>query len=299
MRDKGWQLVIPNLSSLIRRSIAMARRRVVLAGGSGFLGQALAASFLAEGCEVHVLSRDPQAGAPASRDLLGTVVPWDGTTIGPWTESLEDAAAVINLAGKNINCRPTKVNRLNIGLSRIFATQAVCEAVSQCRRPPRVVVQTSAVGIYGDCGDAICDETTPAGGGFLGATCKEWERAFAENPTPGIRRVMLRLGVVLGRGGGAFPPLARLARWFLGGAAGSGRQYISWLHLSDAVRIDRAAIDGDDFQGVYVAAAPQPVTNAEFMRALRRRCGGRGARPCRPWRYRSAAGSRASMRSWF
>lgn len=251
----------------------MARSRIVLAGGSGFVGQAIAKSLLDDGYEVHVLSR----GA-ASPNLLGKFVSWDGATVGPWAQSLEDAAAVINLAGKNINCRPTRANRLDIAVSRVSATQAVCEAVAQCRRPPHVLVQTSAVGFYGDAGEAICDESTPAGGGFLGETCKHWERAFAETPTPGVRRVLLRLGVVLGSAGGAFPPLARLARWFLGGAAGSGRQYISWLHLADAVRIYRAVIDRDDFQGVYVAAAPQPVANAEFMRALRAALG----RPCSP-----------------
>ena len=109
----------------------------------------------------------------------------------------------------------------------------------------------------------------PPGGGFLGETCQQWEKAFDESPTPGVRRVVLRLGVVLGREGGAFPPLARLARWFLGGAVGRGRQYISWLHLADAVRIYRDTIDREDFQGIYVAASPQPATNAQFMRELR------------------------------
>jgi uncharacterized protein (TIGR01777 family) len=103
----------------------------------------------------------------------------------------------------------------------------------------------------------------------LGETCKAWENAFEESPTPGVRRVVLRLGIVLGRSGGAFPPLARLTRCFLGGELGSGRQYISWLHLNDAVKVYRAAIDRDDMQGVYLAVSPQPVTNADFMRALR------------------------------
>ena len=129
------------------------------------------------------------------------------------------------------------------------SVQAVGEAIRRCRRPPRVFVQTTAVGIYGDSGDRICDESTPPGGGFLGETCRQWEKAFDESPTPGVRRVVLRLGVVLGREGGAFPPLAGLARWFLGGAVGRGRQYISWLHLADAVRIYREAIDRERFSG--------------------------------------------------
>ena len=239
-------------------------KRIVLAGGSGFVGQALAASLLDDGYEVHVLSR-----GDASRNLLGKVVRWDGTALGPWAESLEDATAVINLAGKNINCRPTGVNLHQIVRSRVVSVQALSEAVRQCRRPPKVFVQTTAVGIYGDAGDKLCDESTSSGGGFLGATCRQWEDAFEESPTPHVRRVVLRLGVVLGRAGGAFPTLARLARWFLGGAAGSGRQYVSWLHITDAVRLYRAAIDRDELQGAYIAASPQPVTNADFMRALR------------------------------
>jgi len=246
----------------------MAPKRIVLAGGSGFVGQALAARLLADGYEVIVLSR----GAP--RKACGTVIPWDGSSVGDWAKSLEDTLAVVNLTGKNINCRLTQSSRREIVRSRVASVQAVGEAIRRCRRPPRVFVQTTAVGIYGDSGNQVCDESSSpgyplAGGGFLGETCQQWENAFEESPTPGVRRVVLRLGVVLGREGGAFPSLARLARWFLGGAVGRGRQYISWLHLADAVRIYRDTIDREDFQGVYVATSPQPATNAQFMRELR------------------------------
>ncbi|MGA2253638.1 MAG: TIGR01777 family oxidoreductase [Thermoguttaceae bacterium] len=234
-----------------------------MAGGSGFVGQSLAGRLLADGYDVLVLSRR------APRNGLGTIVRWDGSTLGEWAQSLEDTLAVVNLTGKSVNCRPTEANWREIARSRVASVQAVGEAIRRCRRPPRVVVQTSAVGIYGATGDKVCDESTPPGNGFLGETCQQREKAFDESPTPGVRRVVLRLGVVLGREGGAFPPLAGLARWFLGGAVGSGRQYISWLHLADAVRIYRDAIDRDDFRGVYVAASPQPVTNAQFMRELR------------------------------
>ncbi len=241
----------------------MALKRIVLAGGSGFVGQALANRLLADGYEVIVLSR---AASPSAR---GTVVPWDGATPGDWAKSLEDALAVVNLTGKNINCRQSPSNRREIVRSRVASVRAIAEAIRRCRRPPQVFVQTTAVGIYGDSGNTLCDESTPPGVGFLAETCQLWEKAFDEIPTPGVRRVMLRLGVVLGREGGAFPPLAGLTRWFLGGAVGSGRQYISWLHLADAVRIYREAIDREEFQGIYVAASSQPATNAQFMRELR------------------------------
>ena len=248
----------------------MAQKRIVLAGGSGFVGQALAARLLADGYEVVVLSRG------GLRTKIGRIVSWDGSTQGDWASSLEDAAAVVNLTGKNINCRPTEANRREIVRSRAASVQAVGEAVRRCRRPPRVFVQTTAVGIYGDAGDKVCDESTPPGGGLVAEVCRQWEKAFDESPTPGVRRVVLRLGVVLGRAGGAFPPLARLARWFLGGAVGRGRQYVSWLHLADAVRIHCEAIEREEIEDVYVAASPQPVTNAQFMRALRAALG-------RPW----------------
>jgi len=241
----------------------MAPKRIVLAGGSGFVGQALAGRLLADGYEVLVLSRAAPRNAP------GTIIPWDGSTLGAWAKLLEDALAVVNLTGKNINCRLTQSNRRQIVSSRVASVEVISEAIRRCRRPPRVFVQTTAVGIFGDTGDKVCDETTPSGGGFLGETCRQWENAFNERPTPGVRRVILRLGVVLGREGGAFPSLARLTRWFLGGAVGKGRQYISWLHLADVVRIYRDAIDREDFQGIYVAASPQPATNAQFMRELR------------------------------
>jgi uncharacterized protein len=248
----------------------MAPKRIVLAGGSGFVGQALAGRLLADGHEVIVLSRGKSANA------RGTILPWDGSNLGDWAQSLEDAWAVVNLTGKNINCRQTIANRGEIVRSRVASVRAVAEAIRRCRRPPRVFVQTAAVGIYGDRGDLVCDESTPPGSGFLGETCQQWEEAFAESPTPGVRRVVLRLGVVLGREGGAFPALAAIARWFLGGAVGSGQQYLSWLHLADAVRMYRDAIDRQDFQGVYVATSPQPATNAQFMRELR-------AAVHRPW----------------
>jgi uncharacterized protein len=241
----------------------MAPRHIVLAGGSGFVGQALASRLLADGFSVTVLSRR------AGRLDRGAAVVWDGSTLGDWAGLLEDSLAVVNLAGKNINCRLTTANRREIVGSRVDSVRVLGEAIRRCRRGPRVFVQTSAVGIYGDRRDEVCDESTPAGGGFLGETCRQWEAAFDESPTPGVRRVVLRLGVVLGREGGAYPPLARLARWFLGGAAGSGRQYISWLHLADALQMYCDAINRDDFEGTYVATAPQPATNAQFMRELR------------------------------
>ncbi len=245
--------------------------RIVLAGGSGFVGQALAASFLADGCEVHVLSRGSQ-----SRSIQGRVVPWDGKTVGPWKDSLEDAAAVVNLTGRNINCRPTAANLREITASRVASAQAVGEAISQCRHPPRVFVQTSAVGIYGDAGDAICDESTPPGGGFLGETCKAWEKAFKEIDMPGVRRVVLRLGVVLGRTGGALS------------ASGQARPMVSGRR-----RRQRTAIHQLAAPGRRRAALPRGDRSRRLARRLR------GRRAAAGYQRRFHAGpARRAGRPW-
>ena len=242
----------------------MSTSRVVLAGGSGFLGRAVAGALLAAGHEVLVLTR-----RSSPLDILGTPVFWDPSAPGDWSQVLDGAAAVVNLAGRSIRCRHTPANRSEIIRSRVESVRTLAEAIRRCRQPPRAWIQASATGIYGDSGDRVCDESTPAGAGFLAETCLEWERAFHEQATPGVRRVVLRLGIVLGRDGGALPPLAGLARGFLGGSAGSGRQYMSWLHVADARRIFQESIRREDLGGTYVAASPGPVANAEFMRQLR------------------------------
>jgi len=142
--------------------------------------------------------------------------------------------------------------------------------MAQLKTPPRVWVQASATGYYGDTGDRLCGETAPNGQDPLAEICREWENTFLSAALPATRRVVLRIGFVLGREGGALPVLARLTKLFLGGSAGSGRQYISWIHLSDVVRMFAAAVASEGLAGTYNAVAPAPVTNAEFMRELRR-----------------------------
>ncbi len=131
-------------------------------------------------------------------------------------------------------------------------------------------VQASAAGFYGDTGEAVCDESAPVGGDTLANVCRQWEAAFAAAQVPQTRKVVLRIGFVLGRDGGALPVLTKLARWFLGGAAGSGRQYVSWIHLQDLVAMFVAAVGDEKLAGTFNAVGPQAVTNAAFMRELRR-----------------------------
>jgi hypothetical protein len=243
----------------------MDRKRILIAGGSGFIGRALVREFLAQGFEVAVLTRSPRQSAGGAQELA-----WDGSSAGAWTASLDGAEAIINLTGKSINCPHTPENLREITDSRVNSVNAIAAAIRQVRLPPRVWVQASATGFYGDTGDTVCDEDTPAGNGTLAEICKKWEGAFSTAALTQTRKVCLRIGFVLGREGGALPVLCKMTRLFLGGAAGSGRQYVSWVHLTDLVAMFKAATVGEQFQGIFNAIAPNAVTNAELMRELRR-----------------------------
>jgi uncharacterized protein len=244
-------------------------RRIVLAGGSGFLGRALAAELSGDGSEVVILTRSPRK--TSATNLLELA--WDGVTLGPWLSELEGAHALINLTGRSVDCRYTAENRREIVESRVNSVRLLGSALARVQQPPAAWVQASSLAIYGDAGDRVCDDDAPHGRGFSAGVCEQWERAFDEVDAPRTRKVALRIGFVLGKGGGALGRLATLARAGLGGTVGSGDQYLSWLHLSDMNALFRASIDRADFRGTYNATGPTPVPNREFMRALRRALG--------------------------
>jgi uncharacterized protein (TIGR01777 family) len=240
-------------------------RRIILAGGSGFVGQALAPVLLAKGYHVVVLGRR------ASHRRNGVdYLQWDGKTLGDWASALEGAEAIVNLTGKNINCRHTSENRREIIRSRVDSVRVLGEALANCATPAAVFVQASGVGYYGDTGDKVVDETGRAGDDFPAEVCGQWEGVFDALDLPATRKAVLRLGVVLGRDGGALPLLEKVTRWFLGGAVGNGRQFISWIHLADLIQMFVSTIERAEFTGVFNATAPAAVTNREFMRELRR-----------------------------
>jgi uncharacterized protein (TIGR01777 family) len=241
------------------------KKRVVLAGGSGFLGRALAAQLLLKDYEVVVLTRSPR-----TRDDGVAEVAWNGKSLGDWVQCLEGAHAIVNLAGRSVNCRHTPENLREINESRINSVNTVAAAIHNVTQPPRVWVQAGSLAYYGDLGDEWCGEGAPSGRGTVVETCRLWENSFKTVPLSGTRRVLLRIGLVLARDAGALSVLGRLTRWFLGGAAGSGRQYMSWIHLADMNQMWLDAIEGDEVNGVFNATSPNPVTNAEFMRELRR-----------------------------
>ena len=263
----------------------------MLAGGSGFLGQALAKVLLARGVDVVVLTRRPKAqrndGArqvswapatfPASSNPISYPLPILEARAGAkelvaaeaWAAALEGAAALVNFAGCSVNCVHHAENQRAILRTRVDSVRALGAAVRACRQPPAVWVQCSATGYYGDVRDRVCSETSAVGRGFMAEVCRAWEAAFAEQELTASRKVMLRIGVVLGRRGGAYPALRRLTRFFLGGPAGSGDQGVSWIHVDDLTGMIAEAIANAEWRGVYNVCAPEPVTNAEFMRALR------------------------------
>lgn len=238
--------------------------RILVAGGSGFIGGELSKALLPNNYEVVVLTR-----APSHHEGPIRHVHWDGREIDEWIKELDGARAIVNLAGKNVNCRQIPQNRREIVASRVNSVRLLGEAISRCTEAPEVFVQASGIAIYGNAGDRWCDESAPKGTGFLADVSRQWEVAFDQVRESSMRKVLLRIGPVLGPNGGLLEPLMRLTKFFLGGYVGSGRQYLSWIHIVDLLRMFLFAIERNDITGVFNAVAPNPVTNAEFMRELR------------------------------
>ena len=242
--------------------------RIVIAGGSGFLGRALAAALAADGHEVVVLSR---RGSPIPGAARGVAWTPDGTATGEWARELDGAGAVVNLAGEGIaDKRWSAERKAAIRESRVRATRSVVAAMRDAKVRPPVFVQGSAVGYYGTPGDTRLDESSPPGSDFLADVCVRWEAEAQPALALGCRLIVIRTGIVLARDGGALKELIRPFRLFVGGPMASGRQYMSWIHRDDWVGLVRWAIATASASGVYNATAPDPVPNATFSRALGR-----------------------------
>lgn len=239
--------------------------QLVLPGGSGFLGRSLARFFVKQGREVVVLSRRVAQPEPGVR-----FVEWDGATLGDWRRELDGAAAVVNLAGRSVNCRYDERHRREIYDSRLRSTAVLGEAIAACDAPPPVWINSSSATIYRDARDRPMDETTGEHGtGFSVDVCERWEQTFFEAPTPATRRVALRTALVLGRGDGVMSAFERVVRLRLGGTLGPGDQMVSWVHVEDFVRTVQWLWE-QPLEGPVNCAAPGPVTNREFMAALRK-----------------------------
>lgn len=279
--------------------MADVARKIVLPGGSGFLGRILSRWLSERGSEVVVLSRNPPSVAAPARGVF-----WDGATLGDWRHELDAAAAVINLAGRSVNCRYHARNRQAILASRIDSTRVLGQAIQQCLQPPAVWLNSSTATIYKhafrpmDESFGTIGPTAEAKDAFSIEVAEAWERALKEADTPATRKVALRTAMVLGIDrASVYRILRRLARLGLGGAMAGGKQYVSWIHETDFCRAVDFLLDAHDIAGavnvasgaVNVASgavnvtAPQPLTNGEMMRLMREACGVSIGLPATRW----------------
>ncbi|MGZ3951752.1 MAG: TIGR01777 family oxidoreductase [Flavisolibacter sp.] len=232
-------------------------KKIVLAGGTGFLGSFLASRFKTAGYEVIIISRN--TGHVLWKDKEGII------------DALNGADMVINLAGKSVDCRYNEKNRREILESRIGTTKAIGEAIQKCSFPPKVWINSSTATIYRHAEDRPMTEATgEIGSGFSVNVATQWEKSFFDFELPGTRKVALRMAIVLGKDGGVMQPLKKLAQLGLGGKQGKGTQMFSWIHIEDVYEIMMFVRQHENLDGVFNCSSPNPVTNEVFMQALRK-----------------------------
>jgi uncharacterized protein len=263
----------------------MNSRTIILAGGSGFLGQLLAGYLQERGWEPVILTRAPAANVKFKE------LEWDARTLGDWTKVLDGAEAVVNLAGRSVNCRYNAENRRAIMDSRVDSTRVLGEAIGSCSKPPRTWLNSSTATIYRHTLGPAHDETSTdfataaeAKDEFSVEVARAWEKAFDDAPSPRTCKTALRITLVFGTPeGGVFRILRRLARTGLGGRMGSGRQFVSWIHDEDFCRAVEWILNHPELSGPINIAAPHPVTNSEMMATFRRVCGVPFGLPATEW----------------
>lgn len=258
--------------------------KIIIAGGTGALGALLSNAYSKQGWEVVVLSRSRASALGNARH-----VHWNGQTIGGWTAELEGATAVVNLAGRSVDTRFTAKHKREILDSRVMPTSVIGEAVSRCHRPPAVWINAGGISIYAPSAVIHTERDQPEGTDFLAQVSQQWEAAFINAATPMTRKVQLRIGAVLLSEGGMLGPLVKLAKLGLGGTVGRGDQYISWILEGDFIKLVDWLIQNGHISGVVHASGPNPVTNADFMRALRKRIGAPFGVPIPAWAVRLGA----------
>lgn len=248
--------------------------RIVIPGGSGFLGRALTERLVACGDEVVVLTRGPAATRAGVR-----FVHWDACTLGAWAEEVDGADAIVHLSGRRVDTRATRAHVDELISSRVEPVRVVGDAVRRAAAPPPVWVQSSSLAVFGETGDRVIDERdTPSGIGprEMVTVCLAWEAAFRQAAAGVGRTVLLRPGIGFGGAGDpATAKLARVVRLGLGGRVGSGRQWVSWVALGDLIAVLLRAVDDPSMRGTYHVTSPHPITNAEMMATFRRLLGRR------------------------
>lgn len=240
-------------------------KKIIIFGGSGFLGVNLAKALLAKDYEVVIVSRNEPKEQGAWQ-----FVPWDAQRLGDWVKELDNAEAFVNLVGRTVDCIKTAENCDAILRSRVDATKLIGKALKQLEVLPKTWVQMSTAHLYGDSVEAICDENSTFGYGLAPYVGKKWEEAYGQSVLPSIRQVIVRTSFVLGKSGGALKTMALITKLGLGGKAGHGQQGISWIHEEDMNKIFIDAIENEKRNGAYLATAPNPVSNEVYMKALRK-----------------------------
>jgi len=245
----------------------MQTKKLILAGGSGFLGQIIIDHFYDTATELVVLTR----GAKKTKNNI-RYLNWDGKTIGDWAVELDGADVLINLTGKSVDCRYNDKNKKEIISSRINAAKVLAEAISKCKTAPVLWMNAASATIYRHSEDkAMDDYSTEYGEGFSVDVCKQWEAAFNEANVPNTRKVILRISMVLGKNGGVWPVLSKLVKYGLGGKMGDGKQYISWIHEEDFLTVILWFIENEKAKGAYNLAALNPISNKAFMKLMRQK----------------------------
>ena len=240
--------------------------KVIIAGGTGLIGRALSESLIHDGHEVIALSRNPERMANFPR--AAKLEKWDGQTAQGWGKLVTGADAMVNLAGENLSAgRWTARRKQQILESRLNAGKALLQAIQGSVKKPPILVQSTAVGYYGPSGDEWLSEEAPPATDFLARVCQAWENSTQPVEALGVRRVVTRSGVVLSTRSGAFPRMLLPFRLFAGGPLGSGKQWLSWVHLEDEVRALRFLIENPAARGTFNIAA-QPLSNRQFARVL-------------------------------
>ncbi|MCB9202769.1 MAG: TIGR01777 family protein [Flavobacteriales bacterium] len=237
--------------------------KIIIAGGSGFIGESLIQHFKKQENSIYVLTR----GKTQCKNSIN-YVNWDGISVSSWKDCLEHSDILINLSGKSINCRFTEQNKQDLIESRINPVNALNKAIKTIENPPKVFIQASAIGFYGEAREKT-DESSPVGTGFLAELSQKWEHAFLSKSTPNTRKIVLRFGLALGNGG-ALKPLIKITKLYLGGRIGNGQTIMSWFHVDELGLIIEYLYESENLSGIFNICSPNSVTNKDFMQSLRK-----------------------------
>ena len=275
----------------------MKNKKIIIAGGTGFIGQEMTKYFGKEN-EIVILTRQVKNEKTNRNDFDSLskaeiekikFVKWDGETVSDWYDELEHADLIINLAGKTVNCRYNEKNKKEIFDSRTNSVKAIGDAINKCKHPPLLWINSSSATIYRHAEDKPQDEYTgEIKNDFSVQVCKLWEKTFYEQQNPATRKVALRMAITLGPGG-ILIPYFNLLKFGLGGRQASGKQMYSWIHIEDTCRMIEWIFDHKEIEGTYNCSSQNPVTNIDFMKTLRKTTGTKFGLPAFEWMLRIGA----------